>query len=493
MSIDITSIYESSYSIDSLVEQYMAVEEQPKLELEEKKEDLYGKKGVLTELHSKLSSLKTAAESLADPLRDCFAAKKAISSDIDKFTLSASKDAELGNHSLTVERLAVADTRISKQLNDTDQSFTGISTDQTFSIEIAHPTEADPENRVEIDVTIGADTFQQDNDQVLEDICDELNLAMSNAVLAGTITSTERIQASIVNEYSGVSRIIFRSMSSGYDYRMGMTDSAANVLSALEINQSALASGTGGGYMTEIGSSATDSQLNSKFLIDGLTLYRNDNTVSDALEGVTISLLDTFATSENMTISADTSTVKDDVREFLDIYNDLMQSVRDATGINSETGVSGVLSQDGNYMSMKNDLRNVILSTVEGVLNTDYSKLFNIGIEANSIGMLSIADASKFAEALEACTTNVSDIFDKETTGIVDQLVAFVDKYVGAEGKIFNSKDTIDSQVSYLDDRIETLEDSLEQRESQLREEFLRLQEAMALLSSQQNYLQSFT
>jgi len=471
----------------------MMIEEQPKIELEEKKEDLYSKKSVLTELYSKLSSLKTAAEGLADPLRDCFAAKKAISSDIEKFTLSSSAGAELGNHSLAVERLASADTRVSKQLTNTDTTFSTITTDQTFSIEVAHPTEEDPDNRITIDVTISADTFQNENDQVLADICDNLNMAMSNAVLAGTISSSERVQASIVNEYSGVSRLIFRSMSSGYDNRMEMTDSTDNLLSALEINQNALASGASGGYMTEIGSSATNSLLNSKFTVDGLTLYRNENVVSDVLEGVTITLLDTFSTMENMTISADTATVKDDVREFLDVYNDVMQCVRDATGINSESGNSGQLSMDGNYMSMKSDLRSIILSTVDGVLNTDFSTMFSIGIEANSIGMLSIKDASKFSDALETGTTNVSDIFNTETNGIVDQLKDYIDRYIGAEGKIFDSKSIIDSRVSYLDNRIDSLEDLLDEREAQLRKELLQLQEAMALLGGQQSFLQPFS
>jgi flagellar hook-associated protein 2 len=474
MSIDITSIYNSSNSIDSLVEQYMTIEEEPKVELEGKKEDLYSKKSVLTTLHSKLSSLKTAAEELADPLTDHFAAKNARSSDADKFLVSATANAELGNHSLTVEQLAQADTRVSKQYTDSNTSFGSITTDQTFSIEVGHPLDEDPYNRVSIDVTINADSFNQTDDKVLADIADAVNVAMGNAVIAGTITSAERVQASIVTEQTGISRLIFRSMSSGYDYRQDMTDSTDSLLAALEINQNVQSSGSAGGYMTAIGTSATDSTLNSKFLLDGLTFYRNSNLISDALSGVTLELLDSFETTENITINADTASVKEEVRTFLDSYNELMQYVRDNTGINSETGTSGVLSLDSKYMDMKSSLRTITLSPVEGVLNSDYSSLFSIGIEANSIGMLSIKDASKFTEALEASTTNVSDVFKTSENGIIDQLINYIGKFIGADGKIYDSKNTIDEQVSYLDDRIE-------------------IQQAIALLSSQQNILQSYT
>jgi flagellar hook-associated protein 2 len=493
MSIDITSIYNSSTSIDSIVEQYMALEERPVVELEDKKEDLYTKKNVLTTLHSKLSSLKTAAEQLSDPLTDYFAAKNARSSDAEKFLVSATTNAELGNHSLTVERLAQADTRVSKQYTDSNTSFNSFTTDQTFSIEVGHPLDEDPYNRVSINVTISADSFSQTDDAVLADITDAVNLAMGNAVIAGTITSTERIQASIVTEQTGVSRLVFRSMSSGYDYRQDMTDSTDSLLAALEINQNVQSSGSSGGYMTEIGTSATDSSLNSKFLLDGLIFYRNSNMISDALTGVTLELLDSFETTENITINADTASVKEEVRTFLDSYNELMQYVRDNTGINSETGTSGLLSLDSKYMDMKSSLRTITLSQVEGVLNSDYSSLFTIGIEANSIGMLSIKDASKFTEALEASTTNVSDIFKTSENGIIDQLIDYIEKFIGADGKIFDSKSIIDEQVSYLDDRIDNLDTYLQQRETQLREQFSQLQQAIALLSSQQSILQSYT
>jgi len=94
---------------------------------------------------------------------------------------------------------------------------------------------------------------------------------------------------------------------------------------------------------------------------------------------------------------------------------------------------------------------------------------------------------------LETGTTNVSDIFNTETNGIVDQLKDYIDRYIGAEGKIFDSKSIIDSRVSYLDNRIDSLEDLLDEREAQLRKELLQLQEAMALLGGQQSFLQPFS
>jgi len=491
MTIDISDLYSSSKttSVDEMVNIYMTQEEKPLQELEDKQDALYEKKKALTTLYSKLSALKSTSQSLSMTTSDAFNSKKSVSSDAEKFTTSATSLAEVGTHSLMVERLATSDTRVTKQYTDTDTSFSGFTTDQTFSIEVAHPTDADPDNRVAIDVTITSDVFSQTDDDVLAAISDAINDAIGSAIIAGTITNNEGVQSAIVSEQTGVSRLVLRSKLSGYDYRIDFTDSADSLLSAMELNAAVQSSGASGGYMTEVGTSANTSELNSKFTLDGLTFYRNSNSVNDALNGVTLTFLDTFSTTENVTVQADVEAVKEEVRGFLDSYNDLLDCVRNNTVVNSETGTAGLLSNDSRYMDMRNELRSLVNEPVSGVSNTDYTNLFDIGIEANETGSLSIVDSNLFSDALQANTTNVSDIFLTESTGLLDKLIDYVDQYVGSDGLILDSKSSIDEQASYLDDRIDKMEDYLYEKEKQLRKEFTSLQQAMSILSAQSTTL----
>ncbi|MFQ5485358.1 MAG: flagellar cap protein FliD N-terminal domain-containing protein, partial [Desulfobacterales bacterium] len=223
MSVDIESIFSSQSSIDRLVGQYIALERQPLDALLNKKNTLESKKDVFNELDSKLSSLYTVTEKLTDPITDYFSAKKASTSDETKVTASAGSSSVLGNHSISVERLAISDTRVSTQYADTATSFTGFTADQTFTINVAHPTDADSSNRVDISVTVSSATFSKTDDEVLLDIASAVNSAMSNAVTAETIDSDEVIHASVVTEESGKSRLMFRSERSGYTYRQGFT------------------------------------------------------------------------------------------------------------------------------------------------------------------------------------------------------------------------------------------------------------------------------
>ncbi len=487
--MDITSIYGSRDSVEYLVAQMMRLESRSRDRLLDKMDSLNERKKVLTELHSKLSSLKSRVDRMTDALTNYLAVKEATSSNTEKFTATASSTAKLGNHSLSVERLAVSDTRVSKQYNTSDSSFTSYTTDQTFTIEVGHPTDDDPDNRVSIEVTISSDVFTQTNDQVLQDIAEAINSAMSQAVADEIIDSDEVVNATVVNEESGTARLILRSNNTGYSYRMDFGTST--LLDDLEINAAVQTTGTSGGYVTYVGTGPTDSQLNSKFTLDGLIFYRDSNTVSDALDGITIRLLDVFSTTETITVSSDEEAVKNEVQSFINAYNEVIRYLREKAQINSDSYERGPLADDLVYRDMILDLRDIVSSEVAGTLSTDYNKLFQIGIEADDDGYLSIIDMEKFTEALEANPRYVSDLF-RSDNGIANQIKDYIDDFVQAGGKISKSKENLKSQIQDLNDRIDFMNDILAKKEQQLRDQFAKLQETMILLQNQQSFYSSF-
>ena len=186
MAFDLNSIYDSQAEMQNLIELYIQLEERPKIVLEEKKEKNIEKKNVLSDLDSKLSALGAKAERLSDPITNYFEIKNATSSDEDKFTVSATEDAELGSHSLNVEKLAASDTRVSNQYKNDDTDFSSFTSDQTFSITIGHPTDDDDYNRVSIEITVSADDLNQNNEDALYAIASAVNSAISLAKTAST-------------------------------------------------------------------------------------------------------------------------------------------------------------------------------------------------------------------------------------------------------------------------------------------------------------------
>lgn len=491
--MEISSVFNSQNSVDLLIQQMMQIERRPLNQLERRREELNSRKIALSDLNTKVSTLYNQSNRLLDDtITNYLAAKKATSSDSAKFTATASSSAQLGNHELTVDHLATMDTRVSKQYTDANSDFTGFLADQVFSITLAHPTDADSTNRVSIDVTVSAADLAGTNDDALSAIAEAINTAMSQAVTDDVISSDELARASVVSEQDGVSRLVLRSNQSGYTYRIDLTDSADNLLQALEVNSAVQSSGTAGGYITAIGTGASDSLLNSKLTLDGLTFYRDSNDISDMLSGVSLWLLDTFSTPETLSVSADTEKVMGEVKNFLDGYNGVMKTLRKYAITNPDTNTPGVLARDFTYRNMIMDLRQYTTSIVTDVNNSSYSKLYNIGIEADASGNLSLQDESKFIAALEDNSRNVTDIF-QGTDGIATTLETYLDKYLKTGGKIASSKNSIDSQLTFLNTHISRVEERMQTRETQLRKEFAALQTTMRMLADQQNFLSQFT
>jgi len=204
-----------------------------------------------------------------------------------------------------------------------------------------------------------------------------------------------------------------------------------------------------------------------------------------------LQLLSTFSTTETITVNVDTESVKGEVKGVLDAYNEALKFLRTNTQMNPNTYKAGALSNDTTYRRIINELRGIASGEVSGVNNSDYSRLFSIGIEADNKGLLSITNSGKFTEALESNTANVSDLF-RASDGIAVELENFINNFVKTGGTIDNSKKNIDDQVTYLSGRISSMDEWLLKRETQLRNEFAKLQEAMSRISSQQSFFSMF-
>jgi flagellar hook-associated protein 2 len=487
--MDVSSLFANQNSVQYLVDQFMFFEQEPRNRLLDRKDSVTSKIKVLSDLDSKLSALQKRTKRMTDQFTDYFAARKSSSTNEDVLKVTATGGAALGNHSIAVDRISASDNRVSNQYIGANSDFTSYVTDQTFDIEVGHPTDDDPNNRVMITVTVAAAAFTADNESVINSIKNAVNGAMDQAVADEIITNDERVLATSVSEEIGTSRLSFNSASSGYTYRMDFGSSA--LLDDLNINNNGQSSGTTGGYIIDPGTSISSSLLNSKFTLDGLTYYRDTSTVTDALDGVTLKLLNSFTTAETVTISTDTKKVKDEINEYIKAYNESVAYLRDQTQFNKTTASRGPLSDDITYRDILSDLRNISQGEVTDVTFSEYNLLYDIGIEADQQGNLSIVDADKLTTAIETNSEYVSDIFNG-SDGIATQVNDYLEKYIKTGGTISDSKKALNNEITSLNDRLSQVESLLDRKEKQLFGEFSSLQETMARLQNQQAFLRQF-
>ncbi|WP_251953396.1 flagellar filament capping protein FliD [Salinibacter ruber] len=469
-----------------LIQRTLRIERQPKLELQNERQQKKNEKSVVSDLDGKLSSLQSQLSSLTDTVSSPFEGRNASAAEGTKgFSVSADETASTGSYSLAVNRLASADGRVSQAYNS---GGTGLRTffdnngQQTFDLEVATPTDSNPDAREQISVTV--DPSGSTNKEILGNIQTAIDDALQTAVDDGTISSDERPIASVINPTSGTARLSLRSQQTGYQGRLSFSDSSNNLLSELQVNADQIANDTQGGEITEVGKNERKSQLTSEFELNGLTFTRNSNEVTDAVDGVTISLEEKTDTTSSFEVSADEEGAKDAVQEFIDRYNEVNKFLQNKTEVNPDSEERGAFANDGTFQRLEFQLRNDATRPVEGLpdrLNT----LKDIGIEASRDGTLELSDEDAFSSALQNDKEALKDLFSG-SDGVATRLENRVDSYVEAGGVIDDREDVIDSSIDRIDGRIDRLDERLQRRQQQLRDRFAEVQSTIRSLASQQ-------
>lgn len=158
-------------------------------------------------------------------------------------------------------------------------------------------------------------------------------------------------------------------------------------------------------------------------MIDGIMVTSSNDTLQDALEGVTINLKK--ADPGNVTslkVTDDTGKAMGAVKAFVDGYNELMNTVKSISGYDPETETGGPLLGDPAVRSIVSKIQNIISTPVEG-LQGKYRFIGDIGLATQKDGTLKL-DESKLSDALRDNAIDVGRIFS-EGASMSDSLLSF--------------------------------------------------------------------
>ncbi len=164
----------------------------------------------------------------------------------------------------------------------------------------------------------------------------------------------------------------------------------------------------GGTASANVLSSARDSQ----FTLDGLTLQRAGNTVSDALTGVTLNLLKEGAgATTTLTLSRDTQAAVDAVGKFVSAYNDAKGKIKSQSTYVPGTDASATpaLFGDATLQRIGDDLASTLSRSATG-LPAGFQSLRDIGIKLETSGTLSVDNAA-LAAAVQKDPDSVAKLF----------------------------------------------------------------------------------
>lgn len=429
----------SGLELESLVTKLMAAESIPLKTLQTKQSSYETKISAFGSLSSKLSDLQSAASGMTtDTLgkaADKFATFTATVGNTSVGTATATSGATSGSYSLEVSQLAVAEKQKSSAVASGTTSIASSASSLTLTYAGTDHT---------IDLAAGGS---------LNDLRDAINKA-NTGVSATIVTGSDGAHLVLTGE-------------TGEDNTISLDTSSLS--SPLTFSQ-------------------IQGAKDAKLTLDGISITSASNTVTDALDGVTLQLSATTTSATTLTVNSDlTDKITSALNAFVTAYNSASTSMKSLGAYDQETGTAGTLQGNGTLRTVQSQLRSLLTTTTSGNSSSTYQILSNIGVSVTSSGTLSL-DATKLAAALAAdpdtvsnLVSNVGKAFDKS-----------INNMVGTTGSIGVATTSLNNIVSDLEDRQTSLQKRLDSIEARYRSQFSALDSLVASLTSTSDYISTY-
>jgi flagellar hook-associated protein 2 len=379
--------------VSSLVQQIISEQSGELTVWQGQQTTLATQEGLLEGMQNNLTNLQTAVAALADPT-GALAAQAATSSNTSILSATADSTAIAATHNIVVTSLATSGTLY------TDPIAAGADT----SFLASGQTTAD------IQLQVGGASGTTDDIAITQGSNDTLN-TLASYINTQSTANGWGVTASVVSDTSG-SRLALFSQSSG---TAGALAIASNTNTTLNFD-------------TPVGGT------NAALTIDGVPFSSSSNTVTGAIQGVTLSLASQSpGTSVQLTVGPDQNQITDAVNNFVSAYNTVISTINsqyvvDPTG----TIPAPPLESDISLRSLQSSMLNDAGFAIGG--NSGLVNLASMGINMNNDGTLTVGstpaqDSSSsgqtFAEVLAANPSAVINFFQNASaTGFANNFNA---------------------------------------------------------------------
>ncbi|HWR87846.1 MAG TPA: flagellar filament capping protein FliD, partial [Acidiferrobacterales bacterium] len=397
----------SGLDVNGIVSKLMALEQQPITALDQKEAGLQGKLSSYGSISGALGTFQGVMSGIS--YLSTFQAFSATPADTTILSAAASTLAAPGSYSVTVGQLAQAQSILTGGKTMTNTAIAAPASTTTLSFQFGTISGGTPPvNGVG---TYSGSTFTQDASQ-----------ATGTVTITDSNNSLQGIRDAINAANLGVSATIV-SDGSATPYHLVLTSKATGATSSMKVSVSGDASlatllaydpaGTQNLTQTQAGQNATGA-------VNGLAISSTTNVVSNAIQGVTLTLAKLGTTSVN--VARNTNSVQSSVQGFVKAYNDLTGTLKKLTAYDPATKKGGPLQGDVTVQGIQNRLRSLLNTTLTG-LGGSLTSLSQIGVSFQLDGSLAL-DTSKLQTALTNNATDVAGLF-AAVGSATDSLVSY--------------------------------------------------------------------
>lgn len=402
---------------------------------------------ILSDLITKLKSLKTQAN-LLDTKTE-LSAFTAVSADNAVFTATASGAAAPGTYDIKVSELAQG-----------TQTRIGKSGTNGFDADII-PTSGTGSGTGNIQLTVNGTTanFAYSPGKKLQEIVDAIN-ADTNI--------NNKVSANLINTGGTTPKyfILVTGRNTGAANAVTVADDQSP--DKLSINEEVAAA-------------------DAKVVVDGITVFRPDNKISDLFPGITLELKKVDNGGTKLTINRDLTTEAANVQKLVDTFNAVATVVKQQLSYTGTVKGPDTLFGDATVRNLQGRIQSVIATTYGGVSPRE------LGIATGVDGTLSF-DSTKFQAAIAADHSKLENTF-AGAGGLAAALGKLVDDFTKAgssetdNGFLIARQKGIDTRMKTLDETIDRIDRKAEQLGDRLRRIFANLESTISLMKGQGDQL----
>lgn len=314
----------------------------------------------------------------------------------------------------------------------------------------------------------------------LEDIRDAINVAGAGQGVSASISMEGSSARLVLSSSNGTALTASATSSGGID--------GSNALTTL--NPEAGITAVSAGPNSTTGAAGVINKAQSAVLfIDGLKVVSDSNSVSSAIDGVTLNLASAQSSADlsagktvDITIGVDKSTVKSNIQKFVDAYNGLINAAAQQTAVvqvgEGENPVAGALVGDATVRGLLSGLRGELVKMTGG---EGTRALAELGITTQKDGTLKIDD-TKLTAALDSNFEGVADYFTG-SNGLMVRLNSSVNEYLKTDGVFDQRTKALQSTLSNIDDQREALDLRIEKVQARLVAQYTAMDQLVANLT----------
>ena len=315
-----------------------------------------------------------------------------------------------------------------------------------------------------------------------------IDISAANSSLTGVRDAINNakagVSASVINVGNGEYRLSITSNDTGKDNGMTLSVSGDSALQSFMGYD-----GTGGGMKESV------TAQNAELTVNNVAIENSSNTISDALEDITLNLNDVTTGNQTLTITQDNTKAQTAIKDWVTAYNALQDTFSSLTkytavdpGADAQSTSNGALIGDTTLRTIQTQLKSALSNTAS---SSAFKTLAQIGITSDpSTGQLKIDD-TKLTAALKKDSADVGQLIvgDGKKTGITTNIGSNLTSWLSSTGIIQAAKDGVSKTLNKLTKDYNTASDLIDQKVARYKAQFTQLDVLMSSLNNTSSYL----